>query len=118
MSKWIGLFRQRCPRCLKGKIFAGRIDMHRACPECGLVFEREPGYFMGAMYISYPIAACFLGLFMFLFYLLFPALGLGWLLILAMIAFVPLVPMVFRYSRTIWIYFDRLAWPAREDSQD
>ena len=27
--------------------------MHERCPVCGLKFEREPGYFLGAMYFSY-----------------------------------------------------------------
>jgi len=27
--------------------------MHDRCPGCGLHFNREPGYFLGAMYISY-----------------------------------------------------------------
>jgi hypothetical protein len=28
-----------------------------ACPECGLVFEREPGYFLGSFYVSYGVGA-------------------------------------------------------------
>jgi len=27
--------------------------MHDRCPACGFHFNREPGYFLGAMYISY-----------------------------------------------------------------
>jgi hypothetical protein len=30
--------------------------MHEQCPVCGLRFEREPGYFTGAMYLSYGVA--------------------------------------------------------------
>ena len=30
--------------------------MNDPCPVCGLVFEREPGYFLGAMYFSYALA--------------------------------------------------------------
>jgi len=30
--------------------------MHERCPACGLRFEREPGYFTGAMYLSYGVA--------------------------------------------------------------
>jgi hypothetical protein len=30
--------------------------MHEYCPVCGLKFEREEGYFLGAMYISYGLA--------------------------------------------------------------
>src|SRR5262249_60899148 len=49
---------QRCPRCRLGtmfhhSIFRGWPKMHLRCPVCGLLFAREPGYFLGAMYISY-----------------------------------------------------------------
>lgn len=27
--------------------------MHESCPVCGYKFEKEPGYFLGAMYVSY-----------------------------------------------------------------
>ncbi len=30
--------------------------MQECCPNCGLKFEREQGYFLGAMYISYGLA--------------------------------------------------------------
>jgi hypothetical protein len=30
--------------------------MNERCPYCGLKFEREQGYFLGAMYFSYCIA--------------------------------------------------------------
>jgi len=30
--------------------------MNEHCPHCGLRFEREQGYFLGAMYISYGLA--------------------------------------------------------------
>ena len=47
---------QRCPRCLEGPVFATLFRMHAQCPACGLRFEREPGYFTGAMYLSYGVA--------------------------------------------------------------
>src|SRR3954467_1228327 len=46
------MLRMRCPRCLRGKLFRGLFDMWERCPQCGFVFEREPGYFTGAMYAS------------------------------------------------------------------
>jgi hypothetical protein len=86
-------------------------EMNKVCPVCGLVWEREEGYFMGALYASYALAVAFLSLFMFLWWCLLPDLDPGWLVLLATVTFVPLVPLVFRYSRVLWIYFDRWAWP-------
>ena len=44
------ILRQRCPRCFTGQVFRGLIDMNERCPVCDLEFEREPGYFTGAMF--------------------------------------------------------------------
>ncbi len=35
--------------------------MHDECPSCGLRFNREPGYFLGAMYVSYGLALVAIG---------------------------------------------------------
>ena len=40
----------------RSSIFTGFPKMHERCPTCGLKFEREPGYFLGAMYVSYGLA--------------------------------------------------------------
>ncbi len=52
-----GILYQLCPRCREGKIFRRSVwlfpSMYERCPVCGLKFEREAGYFLGAMYISY-----------------------------------------------------------------
>ena len=52
------ILRELCPRCHKGKIFRGPLwrtylAMYERCPECALKYEREQGYFLGAMYFSY-----------------------------------------------------------------
>jgi uncharacterized protein (DUF983 family) len=53
-SALVGILRQRCPRCRAGKILRGSIllrfpKMDERCEDCDLKFEREPGYFLGAM---------------------------------------------------------------------
>ena len=45
--------RLKCPRCGKGDICAGMFKMNLDCSNCRFKFEREPGYFVGAMYINY-----------------------------------------------------------------
>jgi hypothetical protein len=30
---------------------------------------------------------------------------------LTFVLYLPFVPILFRYSRVIWVYFDRFAWP-------
>mgnify|MGYP000656006015 CR=1 FL=1 len=36
-------------------MFSGLLRTRERCPECNLVFERAPGYFTGAMYVSYTL---------------------------------------------------------------
>ncbi|HEY8829040.1 MAG TPA: DUF983 domain-containing protein, partial [Candidatus Limnocylindria bacterium] len=54
-----------CPRCRRGELFTGLLDMPERCPVCGLVYEREHGYFVGAMAISYGLAVALVGLLFF-----------------------------------------------------
>lgn len=47
------MLRQRCPVCLEGPMFSGLFTLHDRCPRCGHAFIREPGFFQGAIYVSY-----------------------------------------------------------------
>jgi uncharacterized protein (DUF983 family) len=40
---------KRCPRCGQGNVFESWTEMRDACPRCGLVFEQEEGYWVGAL---------------------------------------------------------------------
>ena len=40
-------FATRCPRCGEGMLFRGWFRMRSQCDWCGLVYEREPGFFLG-----------------------------------------------------------------------
>ena len=87
--------------------------MRSQCQVCGLVFDREYGYFTGAMYISYALGIGLIAVLTALFRSMtssWPmALGLAW------IAFLPFAPWVFQYSRVLWIHFDRWIDPVGEE---
>lgn len=108
----------RCPRCRKGPIYAASNEMHVRCPECGHTYEREPGYFVGSLYISYAMAIAVLGTFTLIGHLLFPEVDLGWIVLGAIVAFLPLVPTATRYARVLWMYIDRSIWPVAGDGAD
>jgi uncharacterized protein (DUF983 family) len=59
-SLWDG-FRLICPVCHKGRMFQG-FTMHRACPVCGVVFEREVGSRSGGMYINISVTGVLFGI--------------------------------------------------------
>jgi uncharacterized membrane protein (GlpM family) len=84
----------------------GLLAMHDRCPVCGLRFEREQGYFIGAMYVSYGMAIPpYLAMVAALWLLA------GWryemALLGAVLIYLPFVPIVMRISRVVWIYIDQ-----------
>lgn len=106
------ILRQRCPECGVGRVFAGPTRMNEHCPACGYRFEPEPGYFTGAMYFSYALGIPILAAAVLAGKLwLVPSWPLHWVLLAAWVAFLPLVPAVFRYSRVLFIHFDRFFDP-------
>lgn len=86
--------------------------MHRACPVCGHVFGREEGFFVGAMYASYFLA---LAVIVVISVVVWLVVGTRWPLsrsmLLVGLLFMPFVPLVFRYSRVMWMHMDWLADP-------
>lgn len=110
----MAVLRGLCPRCGAGRIFRGPIfwlsPMNETCAICGLKFEREPGYFLGAMYISYamavPLLLLFLGLFLWLTHW-------DWdtILLVSALCLLPFAPLLTLLARVLWIYIDRRVDP-------
>jgi uncharacterized protein (DUF983 family) len=109
MSILKSVFKMTCPRCRKGQLFSepfklsDPLSMPEKCPDCGQRTEPEPGFYFGAMFISYIISG---------FVLLGISLGsvfiFGWSVIQAM-ALVLLIGALgyirlLRLSRSIWIH--------------
>ncbi len=102
----------RCPSCGAGRIFAGPLRMNEFCPHCGLRFEREAaGYFTGAMYFSYALAIPILSVLALAGITIGPSGSPGWVILFVFLAFLPFVPLIFRYSRTLFIHLDRALDP-------
>jgi uncharacterized protein (DUF983 family) len=105
--RFIAILLQRCPRCLHGHVYHGLMSMHDACPECGHQFGREPGYFTGAMYASYTMAVPLLFI---IFVVLWSLFSSTWTLMFNLLAtfivFLPFVPIIYRFSRVIWMHAD------------
>jgi uncharacterized protein (DUF983 family) len=109
------MLRRRCPRCGEGRIFRAPLSMNERCPGCGLRFGRgEPGYFTGAMYVSYALSIPLILALTGLAYLLLPGWSLLRLVLLAWAIALPLIPWIWQYSRVVWIHFDQWADPETE----
>ena len=86
--------------------------MNENCPVCGLRFERESGYWTGAMVASYAIGIPVLGL---IFLAVFLATRWDFLVVLVLAdgLFFIAAPFVWRYSRIVWLHLGWLLDPVR-----
>ena len=113
MTRLRAILALRCPRCQRGAVWRSFLTMNERCPRCGLVYEREPGYFAGAMVVSYAIAVPTFGLIVIA--LLVAGLDTGFALLLGAALYLVLAPFIFRYSRVVWLHFDWLLDPVDAD---
>jgi len=111
-----GILRQLCPRCRSGRIFPRSIlwglpKMATRCSVCGLRFEREEGYFLGAMYISYGLALLTIALVAATLWAFDRRLfqDIFW----AVVVFLPFSPLLTLFARVLWIYLDQAIDPER-----
>lgn len=75
------------------------------CPHCGLVYEREPGYFYTAMYVGYAFIVAELVTLAVGTYILTGSEN-PWLYIVVMLTVVAiLAPFNFRYSRVLLLHW-------------
>jgi Protein of unknown function (DUF983) len=84
--------------------------MHDECPACGLHFNREPGYFLGAMYISYGLGIAVIVRFGAVLWWL-ENWRLNKIALWAIVLFVPFTPMLTFLSRVLWIWLDQSVDP-------
>jgi len=117
-TKLYSIFTFTCPRCQEGKIFkqkatyaSGFTELRKQCEVCGENFEREPGFYFGAAYVSYALTVA-LWVALFVALTVFDMIGImdfsffddGFLLfILGIVLLIVLLPLIYRFSRVIWI---------------
>jgi len=103
-----------CPRCRLGRIFRKSVwlcpRLNERCPACGLKFEREDGYFLGAMYIGYGLGIAAISV---LSVLVWEVTKLPLLksVVWGIILFLPLAPVLTWMARVLWIWMDQAIDP-------
>lgn len=112
MNIIIAALKTKCPRCHEGDLFLKKnpytignmLTMHTHCNHCGLRYEREAGFFYGAMYISYAInIALFVTATVGFYLFLKPVVDWRWYIGGYVVLTVLLSPIIFRLSRSIWL---------------
>jgi uncharacterized protein (DUF983 family) len=98
--------RLRCPLCGEGKLFRRWLLMHKECPHCGVTFEREPGFFLGSIYINYGLTALIVAVTYPV--LLFNEIVRETPLLVGAVTFTVLFPiLLFPWARSLWLGFDQ-----------
>jgi uncharacterized protein (DUF983 family) len=110
-TQGLAMLQCKCPQCRSGNMFKfPALDLKRFtqmnefCPVCKLRFEIEPGFFWGAMYVSYALTTGFMlvtcGILLWVFN--DPDM---WVYVMSIIGIVFIsLPWTFRYSRMLMLY--------------
>ena len=106
-----GMWKMKCPRCREGNLFLyknpfnlKKFDaMPQHCQTCGQAFFPEIGFYYGAMYMSYMLSIAIVVPIFFLWWMLF-GFQLVPMLTVISVTLIILTPVVYRYSRVLWIY--------------
>jgi uncharacterized protein (DUF983 family) len=99
---------RRCPYCGSPGIYDGYFVLREWCAVCGVQFEREEGYFLGAYALNL-IVAEFLGLglaIVLIFRTELRHLPLVWQEAIAVALAIAFPVALFPFSRTVWIAMD------------
>ena len=99
--------RLRCPACGGPSVFQSPFRVRAHCPECGTVFQREEGFFVGAIMLNVVTTEAVVMLAAGLSLLLLP--GRDRLLLWLVFAAALLFPVAFyHHSWSLWLAGDHL----------
>lgn len=109
-SLFKNVFLDKCPNCSKGLVFKKSDGvfkmpvMYEKCEECSYQFDREPGYFLGAMYISYGFAVLQAIIAFVLTFYFFPNLSTFWQVIIIIFVLLVFAKKNYKISRILYIH--------------
>jgi uncharacterized protein (DUF983 family) len=111
-SSLYAVFNFKCPRCHEGKFFLSHPydlskagDLHEHCSVCGLKYDKEPGFYYGAMYVAYALAVALFVTIWTSYNLWLPNVSVWWQIGTVILATVILGPYIYALSKTIWAKF-------------
>jgi hypothetical protein len=108
-TKFYSIVKLKCPRCQEGNLFLVSnawdlkkiLDMPNRCPICHQDFRIEPGFYSGALWVSYPIVVIFTVILLYPLFI-YPEFFVLDLSIMALVL-IGLQPIIMRWGRAIWI---------------
>lgn len=108
--------RRRCPRCGGGGIFSSWGRLVSRCPSCGHSFERESGYWVGALTVNLAVTEIVFGVvFVATMFATLPDIPWLPLLLVALGTNLVLPILFYPYSKTTWMALDLYFDPAPDE---
>jgi uncharacterized protein (DUF983 family) len=109
-TKLYSILNNKCPKCHQGDFFIDKhaynlktfIKMHEKCSHCGELFNKEVGFYYGAMYVSYGLNIAY-GMGLFLLMVLILKLNVMVFLFSFLGLVIVLFPVTMRISRLMYI---------------
>jgi len=109
-SKLYSILREKCPHCHEGDFFAGKSvfnlkqvgKVHDKCPECNRPFHKEPGFYYGAMYVSYGLGVAMFVASFIITWLIAPESGPEVYVIVIIATMLIFGAKLYKLSRIIW----------------
>lgn len=108
----------RCPYCGQGKLFRKGFTMYEKCPVCGWRFEREEGYWTGAIALNLVVTELLITLIGIPLAIAFALSGAPITLLLLIGLPLPIfLPFLFfRHAKSLWMTIDFILHPVEEEN--
>ena len=111
-SVLLAALQAKCPRCRRGDMFATSMyglkqqKMNVRCPHCEMKFEKEPGYWYVAMFVSYTLNVFEMIALAVATYFISGDMESPYLYMIVLFAGIFLLsPFNYRYSRVVLLYW-------------
>lgn len=106
MRRFMTLLRRglllRCPSCGRATLVRGVLRVHDQCRVCGLPFEHDDGFFLGALVLNY-IVTFLVGVLPIIVLTAAGALSIFWGIVLAALASVALPILFYWHAKSLWM---------------
>jgi uncharacterized protein (DUF983 family) len=109
-SRLYSIIYMKCPRCHEGDFFVSKPydlknagNIHENCSCCDLKYSKEPGFYYGAMYVSYGLSVALFVAMWVSFNIFFSNIHVGIQIASVIVATIVLAPYFYALSKIIWI---------------